>query len=237
MTARTSRAITDDFGTFRITGVPAGEVKLTTNYTGLDVQTSTVAVTAGQTLTHNVELTSAQRYGVTAPEEGKDKVMQLDTFVVQSQREYEGDALATNEQRYAPNIKVVMSSDSFGSVNEGNPGEFLKYLPGVTVDYVAADVRTVSVRGFASNFTNVYWDGMRMTSAASGTSNRVFEFEQVSINNTSRSRDHRRSRRPTSQRGLRSAARSTSFRRAPSSARVPNSTTASTSTRTARTSI
>jgi TonB-dependent receptor len=180
-------ALTDDFGNFRLTGVPAGEVKLTTVYTGLDTDTATVNVTAGQTLTHNIDLTSKARYGVTPTEEGKEKVVQLDTFVVQSQREYEGDALATNEQRYAPNIKVVMSSDSFGSVNEGNPGEFLKYLPGITVDYVAADVRTVSVRGFAANFTNVYWDGMRMTSSASGTSNRVFEFEQVSINNTSRS--------------------------------------------------
>ena len=178
-------AITDDFGTFRIENVPAGEVKLTTVYTGLDTQSTTVNVVAGETLTHDVNLTSVERYGV--QEEGKDKVVKLDTFVIQSQREYEGDALATNEQRYAPNIKVVMSSDSFGSINEGNPGEFLKYLPGITVDYVAADVRTVSVNGFAANFTNVYWDGMRMTSSASGTSNRVFEFEQVSINNTSRS--------------------------------------------------
>ncbi|MEJ1972847.1 MAG: TonB-dependent receptor [Lacunisphaera sp.] len=178
-------AITDDFGNYQILDVPAGEVKVTTVYTGLDVQTILVNVTAGQTLKLNVDLTSKERYGT--PADGKEKVVQLDTFVVESQRLYEGDALSTNEQRYAPNIKVVVSSDSFGSVNEGNPGEFLKYLPGVTVDYVAADVRTVAVRGFASNFTNVYWDGMRMTSAASGTSNRVFEFEQVSINNTSRS--------------------------------------------------
>jgi len=172
-------AFTDDFGSYHIDGVPAGEVKVKTVYTGLDADTVTVKIDAGQTVTHNVELTSKERYG-------DDKVVKLDTFVVQSQRDYEGDALSTNEQRYASNVKVVVSSDSFGSVNEGNPGEFLKYLPGVTVDYVAADVRTVSVRGFSSLFTNVYWDGMRMTSSASGTSNRVFEFEQVSINNTSR---------------------------------------------------
>ncbi|MEO7598266.1 MAG: TonB-dependent receptor, partial [Opitutus sp.] len=127
----------------------------------------------------NVEMTSVARYGA-------DKAVVLDTFTVSGQREFEGDALATNEQRFAPNVKVVMSSDSFGTINEGNPGEFLKYLPGITVDYVAADVRTVSVRGFAPQFTNVYWDGMRMTSSASGSSARIFEFEQVSINNTSR---------------------------------------------------
>jgi TonB-dependent receptor len=170
---------TNEFGDYRLTGVPAGEVRVKASYLGLDDETNAVTVTAGQTATLNFELTSRSRYG-------QDKTLVLDTFVVESQREYEGDALATNEQRHSPNVKVVMSSDSFGTINEGNPGEFLKYLPGITVDYVAADVRTVSVRGFASQFTNVYWDGMRMTSSVSGNTNRVFEFEQVSINNTSR---------------------------------------------------
>lgn len=171
---------TDAFGGYRFDNVPAGAVTVKAGYTGLDTDSTAVTVVAGQTATHNVDLTSKERYG-------EEKVMQLDTFVVQSQRDYEGDALSTNEQRYASNVKVVVSSDSFGSINEGNPGEFLKYLPGITVDYVASDVRTVSVRGFSSQFTNVYWDGMRMTSSASGSSNRIFEFEQVSINNTSRS--------------------------------------------------
>jgi len=170
---------TNEFGEYRISGLPAGEVRIQANYTGLDTKTEAATVVAGQEVTLDFNLTSAERYG-------DEKVFQLDTFVVQSNREYEGNALATNEQRYAPNVKVVMAADAFGAVNEGNPGEFLKYLPGVTVDYVAADVRTVSVRGFASNFSNVYWDGMRLTSSASGSSNRVFEFEQVSINNTSR---------------------------------------------------
>lgn len=170
---------TNEYGEYRFTEVPAGEAKVRASYTGLDAETITVSVTAGGVAKLNFDLTSRERYG-------EEKPLVLDTFTVQANREYEGDALATNEQRYAPNVKVVMASDTFGAINEGNPGEFLKYLPGVTVDYVAADVRTVSVRGFASNFSNVYWDGMRMTSSASGSSSRVFEFEQVSINNTSR---------------------------------------------------
>jgi iron complex outermembrane receptor protein len=172
-------AYTNEFGNFRLNNVPAGNVTVRTNYTGLDEAIATVVVNPGQASVLNVQLTSAARYG-------NEQTVVLDTFTVESQREYEGDALATNEQRHAPNVKVVMSSDSFGTINEGNPGEFLKYLPGITVDYVAADVRTVSVRGFAPQFTNVYWDGMRLTSSASGSSNRIFEFEQVSINNTSR---------------------------------------------------
>ncbi len=171
--------ITNEFGEFRFADVPAGEVKLHATYLGLDPETSAVTVTAGGITRYEFALTSKERYG-------EEKPLKLDTFVVQSNREYEGNALATNEQRYSPNVKVVMAADAFGDVNEGNPGEFLKYLPGVTVDYVAADVRTVAVRGFPSNFTGVSWDGMRLTSAASGASNRIFEFEQVSINNTSR---------------------------------------------------
>ena len=170
---------TNEFGSFRLNNVPAGTATVRATYTGLDPKVSTVTVNAGQINRLEIEMTSTTRYGA-------EKAVVLDPFVVTSQREYEGDALATNEQRYAPNLKVVMASDSFGTINEGNPGEFLKYLPGVTVDYVAADVRTVSVRGFSGTFTNVYWDGMRLTSSASGSSNRLFEFEQVSINNTSR---------------------------------------------------
>jgi TonB-dependent receptor len=170
---------TNSFGDYRLTDVPAGEVKVQASFEGLDPETTTVTVAGGQTATYDFNLTSVERYG-------DDKVVKLDTFVVQSNREYEGNALAVNEQRNSGNIKVVVSSDAFGDINEGNPGEFLKFLPGITVDYVAADVRTVSVRGFPSNFTNVYWDGMRLTSSASGASNRIFEFEQVSINNTSR---------------------------------------------------
>src|SRR5690606_29541232 len=101
---------------YRLNNVPAGEARIKASYTGLDEETLVVNVAAGQAAKLNFELTSRARYG-------EDKTLVLDTFVVESQREYEGDALATNEQRHAPNVKVVMSSDSFGTINEGNPGE------------------------------------------------------------------------------------------------------------------
>lgn len=172
-------AFSDDFGVYRLNDVPAGEVKLSAFYTGLDTETATVTVTAGMAAQHDFNLTSRERYG-------DDKTVTLDTFVVAASREFEANAIATNEQRFSPNIKNVVAADAFGDVTEGNVGEFLKYLPGITVDYVAADVRTVSVRGFAAQFTNVSVDGMRLTSAVSGNTSRSFEFEQASINNMSR---------------------------------------------------
>lgn len=171
--------LTNEYGEYRLDGVPAGEVSVRAQFTGLDTESATVTVAPGSSVQLDFNLTSRERYG-------EDKTITLDTFTVAASREFEGNAIATNEQRYAPNVKVVMAADAFGDVTEGNAGEFLKYLPGVTVDYVAADVRTVSVRGFAANFTNVYLDGMRTTSSASGGSGRIFEFEQVSINNAAR---------------------------------------------------
>lgn len=173
------QTFTNEFGEYRIDNVSPGEVRIRATYTGLDSEVATITVPAGGNVVRDFDLTSRERYG-------DEKAVTLNEFVVQSNREYEGNALATNEQRFAPNVKVVVAADAFGDISEGNPGEFLKFLPGITVDYVAADVRTVSVRGFPSNFTTVSLDGMRMTSSASGSNNRIFEFEQVSINNTSR---------------------------------------------------
>ncbi len=171
--------LTSEYGEFRLNDIPAGVVKVRIATAGLDAEIATVTVTAGVTVNRDFELTSAERYG-------EDKTVQLDTFVVSANREFEGNAIATNEQRFAKGLKVVMAADAFGDVTEGNVGEFLKFLPGVSVDYVAADVRTVSVRGFAAGFTNVYLDGMPITSSNSGAAGRQFEFEQASINNAAR---------------------------------------------------
>ncbi len=171
--------LTNEYGEYRLNDVPAGETKVKVVSGGLDAQTVTVTVPASGSVSQDIELTSADRYG-------DGKTVQLDTFVVAANREFEGNAIATNEQRYAKGVKVVMAADAFGDVTEGNVGEFLKFLPGVTVDYVAADVRTVSVRGFGPSFTNVFLDGNPITSSNSGAAGRQFEFEQLSINNAQR---------------------------------------------------
>ncbi|HEY0945750.1 MAG TPA: TonB-dependent receptor [Opitutaceae bacterium] len=168
------QTFTNEYGEFRLYNVPAGEVRLRVFYTGLTPQTVPLTLPAGETLAQDVSIGAAE------------DTVTLDTFTVAAGRETNIAAIATNEQRFAPNIKTVIETDAFGDVAEGNVGEFLKFLPGVTVDYVAADVRTVSVRGFGPAFSSVYLDGFRGASAASGSSIRSFEFEQVSINNASR---------------------------------------------------
>jgi iron complex outermembrane recepter protein len=113
------------------------------------------------------------------------EIIELEEFVVTG-AEFDAMRAAIANQREAGNIKTVVDAGAFGDVTEGNVGEFLKYLPGVSVDFVSADVRSVSVRGLASSFTPVTMDGNRMASAASSQSTRTFEFEQVSLNNVAR---------------------------------------------------
>ncbi len=176
-------AFTNEYGDFSISGLPAGETSLEFFFTGLDPKTVSVTVASGETAVANVVLTNASRAGTTTGADGETIV--LEAFNVEA-TEQDGAAIAVNEQRFASNLKTVIAADAFGDVTEGNPGEFLKYLPGVSVDYVAADVRTVSVRGFGAEFTSVNVDGNRMASAASSGASRTFEFEQVSMNNVAR---------------------------------------------------
>ncbi len=171
---------TNAYGEYRVTGVPAGEVTLEVFYTGLDTETVTVDASGGGVVNRNVSLIDSARYG-----DLDDDTVVLDEFTVQAAG-LSGDATAINEQRFSSNLKNVVDADAFGDVTEGNPGEFVKFLPGVSVDYVAADVRSISVRGFGSAFTSVNVDGNRMASAASSGASRSFELEQVSMNNVSR---------------------------------------------------
>jgi len=181
----TLETYTNQSGEFRLINVPPGETKIRVLFSGLPSQGETLTVAAGQTVQQDFYLGNTQSTAKQAAQDMGD-VIKLEAFTVGTTRETNATNIATNEQRFAPNIKNVVSSDAFGDVTEGNVGEFVKYLPGVTVDYVAADVRTISVRGFADNFTNVTSDGARMASSASGSTIRTFELEQVSINNVSR---------------------------------------------------
>jgi iron complex outermembrane receptor protein len=176
-------AFTDQGGTYRLPQVPAGQVVLEIFYTGLDPQSVQLELKPGQGVTRDFELTSAARYG-------EGGVVKLGAFTVAAARETDGQAIAANEQRFAPNLRHVVATDSLGDVMDGNIGEFLKFVPGLTPEYDYEDgttVSTVSIRGFAPSMVAVTSDGAQManTSNAMGDS-RAFSFNQASINNVSR---------------------------------------------------
>jgi len=177
----TLSALTDEFGTFRLTGVPSGEAVLDVFYSGLDPQQATVTVTGGQSVQRDFNLTNKATYG-----DKSAGVVKLDAFVLSTSKLTEGESLATNEQRFAANIKNVVATDAFGDVIEGNVAEFMRFLPGITIDYSDVMPLGVSVRGFDPSMTNVTTDGASLANASRNATTRQFDFMQVSINNISR---------------------------------------------------
>ena len=175
------QALTNSYGEYRLDGVPAGPATIKVFYTGLAEQSLPVVVSAGQAATLDVSLTA------TAMTPAKDgEILQMNPYTVASKVEMEAAAIAINEQRFASTVKNVVSTDAFGDITEGNVGDFVKFLPGVTIDYVSPDARTISVRGVPANYTPVTLSGNRIASASSSTKSRTFELEQISINNAGR---------------------------------------------------
>jgi len=157
-------------GRYQFTQVPAGARTVAVSYPGLDKLVQPLNVSAGIASILDFNLTTGQ-YG---------EVLTLSAFVVGSTRE--GNARAIVDQKQAPNITNVIAADAFGAVSEDNVGEFLKYMPGLTIDYVENDARTVRVRGMSSKYASVMIDGNPVAAADVGIgTGRDFQFEQVSL--------------------------------------------------------
>jgi iron complex outermembrane receptor protein len=165
---------TEGSGYYRLLNVPAGEVTLSVTYPGYNVLTETITVTGGAVASRDFDITAI---GSTVKK--GDELVVLDTYVVSATRE--GNAKAIAEQKAAMNVKTVVSSDNFGEIAEGNIGEFLKFLPGVVLDYVETDTRAARMGGMEARYGSVTLDGNSIANA--GGNSRQFEFEAMSINN------------------------------------------------------
>ncbi len=180
-------AVSEAGGFYQLFNVPAGEATLEVIYSGYSAPGATVNVTAGATATHDFQLSSISLGATKA-----DEVITLSAFVVSGEKE--GNAKAIQAQRNSMNVSRTVASDIFGDVTEGNVGEFLKYLPGVELEYVEADTRGPRLGGMDPQYAGVSIDGMKLASAdafvqftgtengPAGTGSRSFGFEQVSIN-------------------------------------------------------
>lgn len=169
-------AFTDSFGEYRFAGVRTGQVQVTAFHTGLAVQTATVTVTAGQTVRQDFSLQGMAN---------RDGVVKLDAFVVATSKEMDGAAIATNEQRFAPNIRNVVAADEFGAMADGNVGELLKFVPGVTLTFIAGEAAQISLDGVSPNSVPITVGGFDLASARINT-NRAVELSQFSVNNVAR---------------------------------------------------
>ncbi len=174
---------TNDAGEFQLSGLPAGSAKLRVFYTGFAPHFEIIAVAAGGRTTLEITLgTSATPHAAT----DSDSVVKLGAFTVKTTKEMEGAAVAINEQRFASNTKTVASTDEYGNVAEGNPAEFLKFLPGVTIDYTGGNARDISINGVPSDYVPVTVDGFGVATAANRGTGRAVQADMISINSLSR---------------------------------------------------
>jgi iron complex outermembrane receptor protein len=173
-------AFTDSGGYFLLGRVPAGPITIQVFYTGLPLHASTRQIAAGQRLHLDIALGDS----AATPASG---AIRLDRFTVSSSKEMEGAALAINEQRFASNMRTVVATDELGFVPEGNVAEFMKFLPGITIESSGGFAREVSINGVASSYVPITVDGFNLASAhPGGGTGRNAALDMISINNLAR---------------------------------------------------
>ncbi len=165
-----------DGGSYRLGNVPAGPVTVEVSYIGYPTIVNTVQVNPGANTRHDFSIAEVED---PLAQDGEVSV-RLEAFTVSTERE--GSAKAIMEERASMNITTHIASEVFGDNAEGNVGEFLRNVPGVTLETIGGEVRNVGLGGLGSEYTNVTVDGMALAGAdANDGGTRSITFEQVSL--------------------------------------------------------
>lgn len=91
-------------------------------------------------------------------------MVQLNPYEVEATRITDQAIIAVNQQRFAPNIQSVVAIGDLSEHADGNPGEFLKFLAGLSGSAGSRAIDSLSVRGFPAEFTRITMDGATMAS-------------------------------------------------------------------------
>lgn len=161
-------AYSEGDGSFRLSGIPAGEATVRVRYTGLEDSVATVTITDGAVATLDIAMN--------VPSGGENAT----AITVTARRE--GQAAALMERKVAINAKTVVTADNYGLQTMGDVGEFLKSMPGISLDYTEVDATAVRIGGLDPKYSTFTTDGFRMATATSNNNNgRQNSFEQMSI--------------------------------------------------------
>lgn len=164
---------TAERGEYRLADVPAGRVVITVSYTGYRSQTAAIDVPANATMRHDVSLNLSAR-----AEKEQDGSIVVVAGVM------EGDARAIMDQRQSMDIKTNLSAESYGDIADGNPAEFIKFMPGVDTDGTTGSAVNVQLRGLPAALTGVTLNGVSLASADANNgadTSRAFSFEGLSL--------------------------------------------------------
>jgi len=179
----TEETLTDDDGRFYLRGAPAKDIELEVSYLGFGSQTSRVTVPPGGQVAQDFQLSrqGTDRRGA----EGQTIV--LEQFQVVAEQTMSGQAVAMNEQRHAANIKNVVSFDELGDRGQENIGDYVRFLPGVTILDDGTNPGRIALGGFPAEMSNIQIDGMDVPATGIGaTSSRTAALQDVPILNIER---------------------------------------------------
>jgi len=173
---------TEADGTFRLEA-PAGTVSITVSYTSNRPETRTIEARPGANNVLDFVLQPVRiapvvtRPGAVAKPD--DDIVVLETYVVTDERI--GQAKMIMEQRAADNVKTIISADQFGDLTQGSVGEFMKYMPGITLDLDdEGELAYARVGGLDPKYAGFSIDGVGLASATEGQS-RANHFQQMSM--------------------------------------------------------
>ena len=142
-------AFTDRGGYYELDNVPAGDVALNVSYVGYPAKTASGKVSTGVTT----------KLDVTFGEE----VVKMDAFLIST--DAIGSARAFNNQRAAPTLTNIISSDAIGTLLDKNVAEALQRVPGVDIARDKGEGRFVIIRGLDPIYLGVSLNGIRAASA------------------------------------------------------------------------
>jgi TonB-dependent receptor len=135
---------TDRLGRYRLARVPAGDQKLAVTFVGFADQTVDVTVEAGASTSLDV-------------------TMELESFTgsvtVTGDPILAGQAQALNEQKVAPNIVNVISSEQIQFFPDTNAAEATQRVPGLFIQRDQGEGRYVLIRGTAADLNLTQIDG------------------------------------------------------------------------------
>jgi len=143
-------AYTDRDGRFTLVDVPAGTQRILAEYVGLDAATQTLVVGAARSEPLSFSLEKAE--------------VELAELRITAQAQ--GQARAINQQKTASGIINIVSEETFGPMLDGNIGQALQRLPGVSVDEDQDGSQgSINIRGISGEFNSVQVDGNRVPSS------------------------------------------------------------------------
>ncbi len=151
---------TDIDGSFLMTSVPAGDVKLDITYIGYKAFISEpLVIRDGESTEFNISLV--------------EDISELESVVVVATRKVSNDAGLLSQMRNLSLVASGMSSEAISQTQDRDAAEVVRRIPGISI----IDNKYIVVRGLAQRYNNVWINGAAMPSSEADS--RAFSFDVI----------------------------------------------------------